>query len=417
MGTYLSTPILEKEIDSGEEEFVEDGLSISYACVEMQGWRKSMEDAHIAKVSLTNPAGELARVFGAFDGHGGGEVARFCKEHFINVLLNRHEWSAGDVGQALKETYFQLDRMIDDPCSHDQLSLLKNQPQHQENTQKDASQILEKLMQKQKAEDNHNSSMTLTNSPTRMVNGRQVCNLSDHPIHAGCTAIVCVINHNTLTVANAGDSRAVLCRKDQVMPLSTDHKPLNDDEMLRIQQAGGFVNHFGRVNGNLNVSRSIGDLKYKQAAGIMPSKQMITALPDILQFDLMPDDEFIIIGCDGIWDCLSNQDCVDYVRQRIDHTSLTDIGTQLLDDIVSKDPRATQGIGGDNMTFLLVDLKSASRSLRANKSTDDNAMEDKPTHDQNVMPDDPIHDQNVMKDNPTHDDNVQSNNDLQDISP
>ena len=70
MGTYLSTPILEKEIDSGEEEFVEDGLSISYACVEMQGWRKSMEDAHIAKVSLTNPAGELARVFGAFDGHG-----------------------------------------------------------------------------------------------------------------------------------------------------------------------------------------------------------------------------------------------------------------------------------------------------------------------------------------------------------
>ena len=80
-------------------------------------------------------------------------------------------------------------------------------------------------------------------------------------IHAGCTAIVCVIHTNTLTIANAGDSRAVLCRNDQAMPL----------------------NHFGRVNGNLNVSRSIGDLKYKQAAGIPPSKQMITALPDIMQ--------------------------------------------------------------------------------------------------------------------------------------
>ena len=67
------------------------------------------------------------------------------------------------------------------------------------------------------------------------------------------------------------------------MPLSTDHKPLSDGEMLRIQQSGGFVNHFGRINGNLNVSRSIGDLKYKQAANILPSKQMITADPDILQ--------------------------------------------------------------------------------------------------------------------------------------
>jgi Protein phosphatase 2C len=53
--------------------------------------------------------------------------------------------------------------------------------------------------------------------------------------------------------------------------------------MNRINNAGGFVNRFGRVNGNLNLSRSIGDLKYKQVAGIAPADQMITAQPDILQ--------------------------------------------------------------------------------------------------------------------------------------
>ena len=88
----------------------------------------------------------------------------------------------------------------------------------------------------------------------------------------------------TLTVANAGDSRAVLCRSGgQVVPLSFDHKPQQEREMKRIHDAGGFVNQFGRVNGNLNLSRSIGDLKYKQVPGIAPADQIITAEPDITQ--------------------------------------------------------------------------------------------------------------------------------------
>jgi hypothetical protein len=114
-------------------------------------------------------------------------------------------------------------------------------------------------------------------------NGRLICNLPDHPIHAGATAVVAVILGNKLTVANAGDSRAILCRNGMAYALSADHKPLQDREMRRIRNAGGFVNHFGRVNGNLNLSRSIGDLKYKQVPGLSPAEQMITAEPDILQ--------------------------------------------------------------------------------------------------------------------------------------
>lgn len=121
--------------------------------------------------------------------------------------------------------------------------------------------------------------------PSMYQNGRLICNLPDHPIHAGATAVVAVIVGKTLTVANAGDSRAVLCRANgATFALSYDHKPQSDIERNRIQKAGGFVNQVGRVNGNLNLSRSIGDLKYKQVEGISKAEQMITAQPDILQY-------------------------------------------------------------------------------------------------------------------------------------
>ena len=170
---------------------------------------------------------------------------------------------------------------------------------------------------------------------------------------------------STLTVANAGDSRAVLCRVGGTTePLSFDHKPQQDQEMSRIHNAGGFVNQFGRVNGNLNLSRSIGDLKYKQVPGISPAEQMITAEPDIVQVTLDSQDEFIILGCDGIWDCLTNEQAVKYVRDRIDTKTPAQIGIEMLDEIISEDPRATQGIGGDNMTIMIIDLQPHQRSYR-----------------------------------------------------
>lgn len=200
-------------------------------------------------------------------------------------------------------------------------------------------------------------------SPSILQNGRLICNLPDHPIHAGCTAVVAVLLGMTLTVANAGDSRGVLCREGGITEaLSYDHKPQQPREMNRINNAGGFVNRFGRVNGNLNLSRSIGDLKYKQVPGIAPADQMITAEPDILQVTLNPKDEFFILGCDGIWDCLTNEKAVEFVRERIDTKEPNDICEEMLNAILSDDPRATQGIGGDNMTIMIVDLQPSSRS-------------------------------------------------------
>jgi serine/threonine protein phosphatase PrpC len=82
----------------------------------------------------------------------------------------------------------------------------------------------------------------------------------DEESHAGCTANVCLITPDFIYVANAGDSRSVCCTlKGETKELSKDHKPEDKIETDRIKKAGGEVS-FGRVNGNLNLSRALGDL-------------------------------------------------------------------------------------------------------------------------------------------------------------
>lgn len=90
--------------------------------------------------------------------------------------------------------------------------------------------------------------------------------------------------------------------------LSDDHKPENEDETIRICEAGGNVVS-GRVNEKLAVSRAIGDLSYKGRTDLGPEKQVITCVPDITRRARSPKDSFIIIACDGIWDCLSSFEC------------------------------------------------------------------------------------------------------------
>lgn len=79
-------------------------------------------------------------------------------------------------------------------------------------------------------------------------------------VDSGTTACVVVVKGKTLYVANAGDSRIVLCRNGQAMDLSVDHKPEDQIEKDRIENAGGKITADGRVNGGLNLSRAIGNL-------------------------------------------------------------------------------------------------------------------------------------------------------------
>lgn len=84
----------------------------------------------------------------------------------------------------------------------------------------------------------------------------------------------------------------------EAKPLSFDHKPTNQGETSRIVAAGGFV-EFGRVNGNLALSRALGDFDFKQNSNLDPEQQIVTADPDITVHEATPEDEFVVLACDG----------------------------------------------------------------------------------------------------------------------
>ncbi len=155
----------------------------------------------------------------------------------------------------------------------------------------------------------------------------------------GCTAnVILVDDFKRLIVANAGDSRSVLARKGKAIELSVDHKPDNQEERARIHKAGSIITE-GRVDGNLNLSRSLGDLKYKQKPNLTPEEQPITANPDVRIFELTGEEDFIIMGCDGIWETKTNQEMVDFVYERFNRgiTDLKKIIKDVLEAIISPD--------------------------------------------------------------------------------
>ena len=138
MGTYLSTPVTEKSHEWGQAMDCAES-PVAWGICDMQGWRKSMEDAHVAVAQVglqqhhPDDTSNQAKVFAVFDGHGGPEVARFCQLYLVSVLVQQPTWSqqaqsnnnnhksqqknphVSAVGMALKATFHALDRMIDHP--------------------------------------------------------------------------------------------------------------------------------------------------------------------------------------------------------------------------------------------------------------------------------------------------------------
>ena len=154
----------------------------------------------------------------------------------------------------------------------------------------------------------------------------------------GCTANVIIMeDFKKLYVANAGDSRCVLARGGKAIPLSFDHKPENEIERKRIEKAGSTITE-GRVDGNLNLSRSLGDLKYKHNKKLKPEEHPVTAYPDTYIYDLCDDDDFIIMGCDGIWETKSNEEMVEFLYEKIRTCKDSkQVVSDLLEDIISPD--------------------------------------------------------------------------------
>lgn len=284
-----------------------------------------MEDTHVNELNYDGDSG--AALFAVFDGHGGSEVALFSKKHVASVLRETLQFKEGEYARGLERSFFQLDEMI-----------LSRYPDC----------LKECLLEA--------GASSADAAHLRPDPHEDAC--------AGCTAVACFIKDRKLHIANAGDSRIVLCQGGNAIDLSEDHKPELDSERDRIVKAGGYITE-GRVNGNLNLTRAVGDFTYKKDKSLQPAEQIITVAPDISSQDLLESDEFLILGCDGVWDRKTSQEVVDFVKARLDRKPkdkpMSAIVEELLDDLISPNVGAYDGLGCDNMTCVIVDLVADKR--------------------------------------------------------
>lgn len=342
MGQILSQPVTEKHSESSQDKHFVYGLS------SMQGWRINMEDAHATVLDMSSikpydpkevveeedeeedeedegkekekdekndqndkekqsSKGESLLVngdvahddhvsfFGVYDGHGGEKAAIFTGSYLHRLIRSTDGYKKQDYHRALKEGFLNCDQAILNDF-----------------------------------------------------------NMRDDD--SGCAATSVLINGKSIFCGNAGDSRTIMSINGYAKALSYDHKPSNEGEKTRICSAGGYVD-MGRVNGNLALSRGIGDFEFKKNLDLPPEEQIVTCYPDIIQHDVnYANDEFIVLACDGIWDCLTSQNCVECIRKGIyERKSLTTICEEIM-ELCCAPTSDGSGIGCDNMSIVIVAL-------------------------------------------------------------
>lgn len=157
--------------------------------------------------------------------------------------------------------------------------------------------------------------------------------------------MIVVSDGRLLVVANAGDCRAVLCCRGKAIEMSRDHKPICCKERKRIEASGGYV-YDGYLNGQLNVARALGDWHMEG----MKDRDggPLSAEPELMSRKLTADDEFLIIGCDGIWDVFRSQNAVDFARRRLqEHNNPVLCCKDLIDEALKRK-------SGDNLAVVVV---------------------------------------------------------------
>ena len=147
---------------------------------------------------------------------------------------------------------------------------------------------------------------------------------------SGSCGVILLIKKKKCIIANIGDSRLVMFKNKRVVFSTSDHKPNTYIEKHRIESQGGSVYQTtaaipiyqnGKLieipwrvcPGGLSVSRTFGDIESKDER-FGGKKGVVVALPDISEFELNDEYNFIVIGCDGIFDVLSNGEIIECIK-------------------------------------------------------------------------------------------------------
>lgn len=271
------------------KQFQIDGYELSL--VAAQGPRDSMEDAYIiekmeflllgAAQSLTCP------LFGIMDGHGGDGCAKYVQDN---------------LQQTLKDELQKVDTLSDKSIYN-----------------------------------------VFCRTFATLNDEWKTKQMEHEPDLSGSTVLIALILENkALWVANVGDSRAVLGQNTQVFQLSDDAKPVKEKYQNDVLSRGGSI-LFGRVDGNLDMTRSVGDLSH-------PS---VWPHPDIRKFDLTklkPNTQnLLLLATDGLWNVVGSEQAIQLAQGK----STQDIAEEL--------KTTAYALGSwDNITIIVVNLNKYS---------------------------------------------------------
>ncbi|XP_077211694.1 DNA-binding protein phosphatase 1 [Tasmannia lanceolata] len=254
------------------------------------GYRKSMEDAYICVDNFVHDYGldsfseGPSAFYGVFDGHGGKHAADFACNNLPKFIIKDEDFPI-EIERAVASAFLQTDTAFAEACS------------------------------------------------------------VDAALASGTTALAALVVGRSLVVANAGDCRAVLCRRGKAIEMSRDHKPVCTREKNRIEASGGYV-YDGYLNGQLNVARALGDWHMEG----MKDRDggPLSAEPELKNMRLTEEDEFFIMGCDGIWDVFRSQNAVDFARRKLqEHNDPVMCCKELVDEALKRK-------SGDNLAVVVV---------------------------------------------------------------
>ncbi|XP_062228226.1 probable protein phosphatase 2C 54 [Phragmites australis] len=269
------------------------------------GGRQYMEDAHVCIPDLAKNFGfpsldnEVVSFYGVFDGHGGKDAAHFVRDNLPRVIVEDPDFPL-QLEKVVTRSFMQTDCQFAETCSH------------------------------------HKA------------------------LSSGTTALTAMIFGRSLLVANAGDCRAVLSRCGAAVEMSMDHRTCSLTEKVRVESLGGYVDD-GYLNGLLGVTRALGDWHLEGMKEVGRPGGPLSAEPELKMITLTKDDEFLIIGSDGIWDVFSNQNSVDFARKRLqEHNNVKLCCKEIVEEAIRRG--AT-----DNLTAVLVSFHLEAPRIRVNR--------------------------------------------------
>ena len=244
------------------------------------------------------------RFVAVFDGHGGGGVSQYLKNHLYDAVCNHVQikhWEENDAllsrptptsfnGAACNRATVRGSNS-DIPSVFSFAAALKSA----------FGEIEEKVLENETLQFQGSTAVAVlihenyggTSNATKTDGSKQ--------------------RRRTLLSANVGDSRAVLSRNGRAVDLTRDHKPNDDQEKSRILAMGETI-EWDRVSKvhrvrNLSLSRAIGD---RYAKPVVSGEVEINHYPIIDQ-----SDEFILLASDGLWDVMTSDEAVGFVHEKI----------------------------------------------------------------------------------------------------